>query len=532
MKQWLKVAACVTVCAAMLSITAYADGADPKAVLDAGIAKNKEGKDINITVNGSMSVAEFSNLNGNIVINLKQKNAGTSQMEYMMDTSMDVLGTRQDRLAMYHDGYAYVSSSGGKLKAAMSPAEFMNALDIDPLDNGLTSDYLQETQMRTEGGNQIISFTIDPDDISLDDGTSDVRSAVRTAGGECTVNSSGYYVGLKMNVVCDMVRHGARMTVTTGADEVVHNPGQMVDITFPDTGGYTQVSAGQMEKALQALTVFSVTDYMDAIGPKEVYNAAVRKSADLKYLDVYSYLAMTAWDGKQIENSGATVTAKLATASPLNTQYLAVLAESTDGVPYTSTTFFYHDGFYYTNENGLVKTKFPLNINEFLATAQGMKDLAPDLYDTNYDSKIAMRAEGEDTIISFHLIPKEADTYMNDILIENGGVNGEYRINKDGYFSDIKFYGTLNTPLYGEPLLTAYIYENKINNPGSVFDIEFPDMSGYQEIGNPGNGGPSEYGGSSFGAYGSGPADDNSWKYKMRQYGPAEEDELKIFYEE
>lgn len=270
--------------------------------------------------------------------------------------------------------------------------------------------------------------------------------------------------------------------------------------------------------AMAAAMAFSITAYADGTDPKEVYNAAVKKSADLKSFDVYSYIAVTVSDGKQVANSGATVNAKLKMLSPSATQYLAVLTNSSEGIPKNTETLFYHDGYYYTNLDDSVKTKFALNIKDFLKSAQGMNELVPNLYNPDYNSDITMKTEGTDTILSFHLMPKQSDNYMDETLMENGGINGEYTINSDGYFSDMKFYGTFNSmELFGEPTLIAYIYETKINNPGQPFNIDFPDMSKYRDI--------------SAMISGDGPSDDDSWIYNSRQYGPAEEAELKAMYQ-
>lgn len=255
MKRWLKLAACVVTAALALPVTAYADEADPKAAFDAGIAKYREMKDLDASTNISMSLAEFSNLNMGVAINVKQKDAGASQMQYMMDMSMDVMGMKQDMSVMYHDGYVYVSSEGEKMKAALSPDEFLKVIGGEPWDMTITSADLQTAQMRQDGDNRIISFTIDPGKLTayanaLQDAEdpSGVQAIVREAGGECTLNSDGVCTGLNVNMICDMTERGTAMTMNINADLVVNNPGQPVDITFPDTSDYTQVSAGQIEE--------------------------------------------------------------------------------------------------------------------------------------------------------------------------------------------------------------------------------------------------------------------------------------------
>lgn len=270
--------------------------------------------------------------------------------------------------------------------------------------------------------------------------------------------------------------------------------------------------------AMAAIMAFSITAYADGSDPKEVYNAAVKKSGDLKYLDSYSYMAVTASDGQQVESSGVTQTLKLKLAGPSETQYLAVLAASSNGVPNNTDTFIYHNGTYYMNLNDQATMKYDMNIDTFLGAAQEtLSNIAPSFYDPDWNSDIAMRTEDGNTIITFNIVPKETDNYLDEILADNGGINGEYTINSDGYFTDIKLYGTFNTDLFDDPLLLAYIYENKVNNPGQPFNIEFPDTSGYEDI--------------SAQVAGNGPSDDDSWIYSSQQYGPAEEAELKALFQ-
>lgn len=252
MKKLMKTAAIILSAAMMLSMTACGQKEDPKAVYDASVQKNADLKSMDMDSTSTMKMTQGdSTLDIDVSMNIKAKDMNMDQMELLMTGTTSTQGQNIETTSFYKDGYFYADAQNQKIKYAMDLASIMDVLKKN--NTTATSADMTKISMKKDGDNKIITYTINPDSLntliqnsmgSLSGSIADLKDMkldVKSANGECTINKDGYYTNVKLSMNYDMTLSGTKVTVEMNTDGTVHNPGQTVDFTLPDTDGYQEI---------------------------------------------------------------------------------------------------------------------------------------------------------------------------------------------------------------------------------------------------------------------------------------------------
>lgn len=235
------------------------DSNDPAAVYLAAQQKNNalDSMDMNADYLISMS-AEGMTIDMGMNLNLKMKGVKNGNLQFVSSGSMNMLGTNIPISMFYTDGYYYIDMMGEKQKQAMpmdeALAEASGNVDVSASDLSM----MQDLQMRRDGENTIITYTMNAADMSgylnammgesMSTAGMNLSYNIKSANGEAVINKDGYYTAQKVFVDMDMVMAdpesgqteslGCRMDINM----TVNNPGQPVDFTIPSTEGYEDIT--------------------------------------------------------------------------------------------------------------------------------------------------------------------------------------------------------------------------------------------------------------------------------------------------
>lgn len=151
----------------------------------------------------------------------------------------------------YENGMYYIDMMGSKVKYPMPLGEAMKAMRTNTEMMNMNPEYLRDMTLRTEGGNRILSYAIDPDQLNTllqqimsvggmnqmmqTDGTA---LSYREVGGEYIIRPDGTYTNAKMGMVVDMSAQGKDMTMDIDLSLDVVDPGQPVVIQTPNLAEY------------------------------------------------------------------------------------------------------------------------------------------------------------------------------------------------------------------------------------------------------------------------------------------------------
>lgn len=150
-----------------------------------------------------------------------------------------------------------MDAAGQKLKYPMDVEEMIKTIEDSVGTAEMTSDSMESIELKEDGDNRILTFTADPEKMSgyLDEvmgslgdmgALGDVNMTIDSASGEYTINKDGYYTDMKMDMAITMEAAGSTMNMTIGMTGSYNNPGQAVEVTIPDTEGYTEIDPALM----------------------------------------------------------------------------------------------------------------------------------------------------------------------------------------------------------------------------------------------------------------------------------------------
>lgn len=259
MKKIRQMAAAV-MAGAMLAaaVTGCAGKQDPKEVYDAAVAKNAalESVDVDADMKIGLTMGE-ENMEVEVATNIKADQSDKEHLKYLTTASTTRQGQSIETTAFYTDGYYYMDAAGQKLKYPMDVEEMIKTIEDSVGTAEMTSDSMESIELKEDGDNRILTFTADPEKMSgyLDEvmgslgdmgALGDVNMTIDSASGEYTINKDGYYTDMKMDMAITMEAAGSTMNMTIGMTGSYNNPGQAVEVTIPDTEGYTEIDPALM----------------------------------------------------------------------------------------------------------------------------------------------------------------------------------------------------------------------------------------------------------------------------------------------
>ena len=240
------------------AVTGCAGKQDPKEVYDAAVAKNAalESVDVDADMKIGLTMGE-ENMEVEVATNIKADQSDKEHLKYLTTASTTLQGQSIETTAFYTDGYYYMDAAGQKLKYPMDVEEMIKTIEDSVGTAEMTSDSMESIELKEDGDNRILTFTADPEKMSgyLDEvmgslgdmgALGDVNMTIDSASGEYTINKDGYYTDMKMDMAITMEAAGSTMNMTIGMTGSYNNPGQAVEVTIPDTEGYTEIDPALM----------------------------------------------------------------------------------------------------------------------------------------------------------------------------------------------------------------------------------------------------------------------------------------------
>ncbi len=219
-------------------------------VLDDSETQNE--MDAGLTMNMEMDM-EGLTLNIGMTGDMKVKNAASTDMQYLMNLNMNLLGENMNLTSFYTDGYTYMDIAGQKMKI---PTDYASALGTSQTAQMMYADdmaYMQDvTAQDNEGGTRTIYYTMDGAQLNalvqqvlsstgtaLPEGTG---MSLGTCKGELTQDGEGNVIQQRVLMDMAMTAEGTSLNYEIFMELNTNKPGQPVEFTLPSTEGYEEVS--------------------------------------------------------------------------------------------------------------------------------------------------------------------------------------------------------------------------------------------------------------------------------------------------
>lgn len=244
--------------------------------------------------------------------------------------------------------------------------------------------------------------------------------------------------------------------------------------------------------ALSTIMLFTMVGCAKKEDPKAVFDNAIKKNSELTAMDMDMKTNMTLTQGEQNLEMALQVNMKV---DKLNTEemvFVMDMATEMAGQKIDVSTF-YTDGYCYTETAGQ-KMKTAMALDEIMETVKQSTETTSMTSEEMKD--ISIKEDGDNRIITFTADAEKMDSYVQEMLSSMGGMasgmdgvemtfkeaNGEYTINKDGYYTAMKMHMSIDMTMQGETVSMVMDVEGTINNPGQPVEITLPSTDGYTEV--------------------------------------------------
>ena len=222
MRRWRKAAAVLMAGAlAVAAVSGCAKKQDPKEIYSAAMEKNSalDSVDMDVTMKMAMT-ADGESMDMEVSSNTKMDQSDKEHVKFITASSVAMDGMNMETTVFYEDGYYYMEAMGQKMKYPM---------DLESL-----TAQIQESV----GSTTLPVESLDTVEVSQ---VSGLNMTVNSASGEYTIGKDGYYTDMKMNMDLSMESQGASVGMILDVTGTVHQPGQPVEITLPDTADYVEI---------------------------------------------------------------------------------------------------------------------------------------------------------------------------------------------------------------------------------------------------------------------------------------------------
>lgn len=241
--------------AGVLAVTAAgcARKPDPKEIYSAAVEKNNAltSIDMDVAMKMAMTVEEES-MDMEVSSNTRMDQSDKEHIKFITDSSVAMDGMNMETTVFYEDGYYYIEAMGQKMKYPMDLESLTAQIEESVGSTTLPVESLDTVEVKKDGDSQILTFTANPEkmndylaqvmgamgDVSQ---VSGLNMTIKSASGQYTIGKDGYYTDMKMNMDLSMESQGASVDMILDVTGTVHNPGQPVEITLPDTADYLEI---------------------------------------------------------------------------------------------------------------------------------------------------------------------------------------------------------------------------------------------------------------------------------------------------
>lgn len=223
--------------------------------------------------------------------------------------------------------------------------------------------------------------------------------------------------------------------------------------------------------------------------PREIYDAASKKSAELTDLDMTYDADMKMTQGGETMDITMSMDMKM---TGLNTDEMRYFSEGTTSAmgQEIPMSIYYEDGYYYMDTMGQ-KFKYAMDVETMMEQIKQSTESAN--MSSEYLTEITAEKDGDNQILTYTADASKLDSYVQDIMGMMGtgteGVSytinemsGEAVVNKEGYFSSSKILMKMDMTVEGETIAMEIDMDAVYNDPGQTVTIDTPDLDGYTEI--------------------------------------------------
>ena len=250
MRRWRKAAAVLMAGAlAVAAVSGCAKKQDPKEIYSAAVEKNSalDSVDMDVTMKMAMTADEES-MDMEVSSNTKMDQSDKEHVKFITASSVAMDGMNMETTVFYD----YMEAMGQKMKYPMDLESLTAQIQESVGSTTLPVESLDTVEVKKDGDNQILTFTANPEkmndylgqvmgamgDVSQ---VSGLNMTINSADGEYTIGKDGYYTDMKMNLDLSMESQGASVGMILDITGTVHQPGQPVEITLPDTADYVEI---------------------------------------------------------------------------------------------------------------------------------------------------------------------------------------------------------------------------------------------------------------------------------------------------
>ncbi|MCB7317371.1 DUF6612 family protein [Lacrimispora sp. 210928-DFI.3.58] len=210
--------------------------------------------DFNVHMSGSMLEAQGP-MDMRIEMNVMMNHiTEPGALGYMAYTRITQPGNQQSTSAMYYqNGYCYIEAGGMKIKYPMALEQMMQQTIASSKAFQMPGDLMEDMSLRMEGENRVLSYKIQDDKMNdyiqmvlgstgLSGMMGDMTISLGNVEGEYVVNPAGQCVKMRLKMDLDMTANGQSLSMTIDGDIGIANPGEPVEIPYPDLTQYQELS--------------------------------------------------------------------------------------------------------------------------------------------------------------------------------------------------------------------------------------------------------------------------------------------------
>ncbi len=223
--------------------------------------------------------------------------------------------------------------------------------------------------------------------------------------------------------------------------------------------------------------------------PKEIYEAAIKKNAELKSLDMTTAMTMDIKAGEETVKMEMTMDMKMSGEDPDNLQYYSKSSTSSGGES-ADILMFYQDGYLYMDSMGQ-KIKYAVPVEEMKEQAEA--NISKEDISVEWLKELTMEESGDKKVLNYTGDPEKMKPYIEGVLASQGNtvegmeftineVSGQYIINKDGYYESMDLSIDMEMTMQGQAANVKLVMDTEINNPGGEVSVELPSTDGYEEV--------------------------------------------------
>lgn len=229
--------------------------AEAKSAYEQLLAKSQEMSDGNMFCHLNMDMREGDmSLNAAMDMNMLYKNMlQPDQMQFMCQYIIYIEGQPIPMTVWYYDGYMYSDFMGQKTKMRTNMAEAVQTVMTSANALNVSTDFFSDLSLSTSGDQRILNYKMDGSKMNaylnqvfsqmgLTSLLNGIQINVHDISGNYALNPDNTYSTAQVSMGIDMSAEGETVTIDVDGQIEVLNPGQPVEIFYPNLAEFVEVS--------------------------------------------------------------------------------------------------------------------------------------------------------------------------------------------------------------------------------------------------------------------------------------------------